>query len=183
MIAVGVARPIAQGQAMITTLMNAVSAKVIRGSGPATTQIANVPSATTRTTGTKTPLMRSARRWIGALEPWARWTSSTIWASAVSRPTFVARNTNDPVVLSVAPITVSPGPFRTGMASPVSIDSFTADAPSTTTPSTGIFSPGRTRTRSPTTTPSSATSCSSPPRTTRAVCAWSPTRRLIAPVV
>ena len=86
-------------------------------------------------------------------------------------------------MFSVAPMTVSPGPFWTGIASPVSIDSFTADAPSTTTPSSGTFSPGRTRTRSPTTTACRATSDSTPPRTTRALWAWSPTRRLIAPVV
>ena len=49
--------------------------------------------------GTNTSLTRSARRWIGALEPWARSTSSTIRARAVSRPTRVARITNEPVVL------------------------------------------------------------------------------------
>ena len=42
MIAVGVARPIAQGQAMITTPMKAVSARVNRGSGPNTNQTTNV---------------------------------------------------------------------------------------------------------------------------------------------
>ena len=84
MIAVGVASPIAHGQAMTTTLMNAVSASVSLGSGPNVTQIANVTAATTRTNGTKTSAMRSARRWIGALLPWARLTSSTMRASAVS---------------------------------------------------------------------------------------------------
>mgnify|MGYP002382008576 CR=1 FL=1 len=38
----------------------------------------------------------------------------------------------------------------TGKGSPVSIDSSTALLPSTTTPSTGTFSPGRTLNRSPT---------------------------------
>ena len=38
MIAVGVARPIAHGQAMTSTLTNAVSANVRRGSGPPTIQ-------------------------------------------------------------------------------------------------------------------------------------------------
>ena len=92
--------------------------------------------------GTNTSAIRSARRWIGALEPWARWTSSTIRARAVSRPTWVARITNDPVVLSVAPMTSSPTRFVAGIGSPVSIDSSTAEAPSTTTPSTGTLSPG-----------------------------------------
>ncbi len=44
---------------------------------------------------------------------------------------------------------VSPGPFSAGMGSPVTIDSSTALRPSSTTPSTGTFSPGRTRRRSP----------------------------------
>ena len=41
------------------------------------------------------------------------------------------------------------GAFVAGIGSPVSIDSSTADMPSTTTPSTGTLSPGRTRSRSP----------------------------------
>ena len=40
--------------------------------------------------------------------------------------------------------------FSTGNGSPVSIDSSTLERPSSTTPSTGTFSPGRTRRRSPT---------------------------------
>ena len=45
----------------------------------------------------------------------------------------------------VAPMTRSPGCFSTGIGSPVTIDSSTALEPSSTTPSTGTFSPGRTR--------------------------------------
>ena len=67
-----------------------------------------------RTSGTKTSLIRSARRWIGAFEPWARWTSSTMRARAVSRPTRVARITNEPVVFRVAPMTSSRGTLRHG---------------------------------------------------------------------
>ena len=48
--------------------------------------------------------------------------------------------------------------LATGIGSPVSIDSSTADAPSVTTPSTGIRSPGFTITRSSTSTASTATS-------------------------
>ena len=103
-------------------------------------------------------------------------------ASAVSRPTFVARMTNVPFVLSVEPMTTAPMPFSTGIGSPVSIDSSTADAPSVTTPSTGTFSPGRTRSRSPGCTASSGTSVSSSPTTTRADVAWSPISRRMAPV-
>ena len=129
MIAVGVARPIAHGQAMTRTLTNAVSAYVTRGSGPPTNHSTNVADATIRTIGTKTSAIRSASRWIGAFEPCARLTSSTIRARAVSRPTRVARITNVPVVLSVAPMTSSPGATTTGIGSPVSIEASTADPP------------------------------------------------------
>ena len=57
--------------------------------------------------------------------------------------------TSDPVPFTVAPITGSPARFSTGIGSPVTIDSSTALVPSSTTPSTGTFSPGRTRSRSP----------------------------------
>ena len=72
MIAVGVASPIAHGQAMITTPMNAVSARVTRGSGPNRNHATKVSAATTMTAGTKISEMRSAMRWIGAFEPCAR---------------------------------------------------------------------------------------------------------------
>ena len=183
MIAVGVARPIAHGQAITTTLMNAVSASVSRGSGPTIAQARNAAPASPRTIGTKTSLIRSARRWIGALLPWARRTMSTIRARAVSLPTRVARKTNVPFVLSVAPITSSPGATSTGIGSPVSIERSIAEAPETTIPSTGTFSPGRTRTRSPTRTSASSTSSSSSPRTTRARFAPSATSERIAPMV
>ena len=107
----------------------------------------------TSTSGTKTSLTRSARRWIGALEPWARSTSSTIRARAVSRPD--ARRAHDERAGRVdrgADDLVARPTWSTGIGSPVSIDSSTAEAPSTTTPSTGTLSPGRTRSRSPGTT-------------------------------
>ena len=64
--------------------------------------------------------------------------------------------------LIVPPISLAPGSFSTGIDSPVTIDSSTALLPSSTTPSTGTLSPGRTRRRSPTCTCSSGTSSSSP---------------------
>ena len=88
-----------------------------------------------------------------------------------------------PVRLMVAPMTVSPAALSTGRLSPVSMLSSTAVAPSVTTPSTGTFSPGRTRTRSPTTTCSTGTSTSAPSRSTRAVFGASPTRAVIAAAV
>jgi hypothetical protein len=145
MIAVGVARPIAHGQAMIRTAVNAVSASVSRGSGPATYQATKVSVAAIRTSGTNTSLTLSASRWMGALLPCAWRTRSTMRARAVSRPTRVARITNEPLWLSVPPMTSSPDATSTGIGSPVSIDRSSVDAPPTITPSTGTRSPGRTR--------------------------------------
>ena len=58
--------------------------------------------------------------------------------------------------------------FSTGMGSPVTSDSSTLVRPSITVPSTGIFSPGRTRSMSPTRTSASGTSRSTAPSTRRA---------------
>ncbi|MPN08945.1 hypothetical protein SDC9_156233 [bioreactor metagenome] len=54
----------------------------------------------------------------------------------------------------LAPITFDPTVFSTGILSPVSIDSSIEVLPSTTSPSTGNFSPGFTRITSPTSTSS-----------------------------
>ena len=89
----------------------------------------------------------STTRWIGAFEPWASLTMRMMLASAVSLPTLVAVNLKLPVLLSVPPMTSSPTCFSTGIDSPVIIDSSTALAPAITSPSTGIFSPGRMTTR------------------------------------
>ena len=132
------------------------------------------------TAGTNQAAITSASRAMGGLVPWACWTRRTICARAVSLPTLVARSVNEPVVLSVAPITSSPGCLPTGMGSPVSMDSSTGEEPSSTTPSTGTFSPGRTTRRSPTSTSATGTSVSTPSRTTRAVLGCSPMRALIA---
>ena len=68
----------------------------------------------------------------------------------VSLPTRSARISSQPVPFTVAPITLSPECFSIGIDSPVTIDSSTELSPSSTVPSTGIFSPGRTRSLSPT---------------------------------
>ena len=148
MIAVGVARPMAQGQAMMSTEIAATMACVKAGAGPSMNQTANVPAASSRTRGTNRALMRSAIRAMGALEPCAVSTMRTIWASTVSLPTRVARITKLPLPFMVAPMTGSPGKRATGIDSPVIIDSLTLEAPSTSTPSTGMVSPARTRSRS-----------------------------------
>ena len=66
MIDIGVARPSAQGQAMISTLTAATSPKAKRGSGPNIAQDAKAMSATAITVGTNQPATWSASRWIGA---------------------------------------------------------------------------------------------------------------------
>ena len=69
MIEVGVARPIAHGQAMIRTATVFRSANVRAGSGPNRSQTKNVTAATPITAGTNTALILSARRWMGAFDP------------------------------------------------------------------------------------------------------------------
>ena len=109
------------------------------------------------TTGTKTPEMRSASRWTGALPVCASSTRRAIWASAVSAPTLVARTISRPPALTVAPAISMPGETSTGTDSPVSMLMSTAEVPSSTMPSVATFSPGRTTKRSPTASCSTGT--------------------------
>ena len=121
------------------------------------------------TTGTNTPLTLSANFAIGAFELVASSTRWTICESVVSSPTFVACILKYPDLFKVAPITLSPICFSTGILSPVNIDSSTALLPSITTPSTGNFSPGFTITISPTNTSSIGNTNSWPRRSMVAV--------------
>ena len=180
MTAVGVARPRAQGQAMTSTETKFRSARLKTGSGTRKYQTTKVTRPIPKTTGTKTDATLSARRWIGAFEPCASSTRWMIRASAVSAPILVARKVKLPVRFIVAAKTSGPASLTTGMLSPVSIDSSTVECPETTMPSVGIFSPGRTRIRSPFRTPSMGMSLSTPSRTTRAVLGFSPTSRWMA---
>ena len=123
--AVGVARPSAHGQAMISTATAAVNAN--EAGSPAPSQKPSVATERPITIGTNTPETRSASRCTSALPDWASVTSRAICASAVSEPTFVARTTSRPPALTVAPATASPGCFSTGTDSPVSSDWSTAD--------------------------------------------------------
>jgi len=161
---------------MMSTVTSATVEKTNAGCGPKSNQITNAAIAVAITIGTNTPATWSARRWMGAFVACASSTSWTIWPSAVSLPTRVARKVILPDRLTVAPMTSSPIFFATGRGSPVSIDSSTAEAPSVTTPSTGIFSPGFTMRRSPGTTSSTGISASLASRTTCAALARSPAR-------
>ena len=90
-------------------------------------------------------------------------------ASTVSPPTAVTRSVKLPMPLRQPPMTASPGFFATGSDSPVISASSTLERPSSTMPSVGIRSPGRTRRMSPTTTSSMGTTNSRPSRRTVAV--------------
>ena len=189
MIEVGVASPIAHGQATISTATALTSAKLSAGTSsgsqaaPNTSQARKVSAATPITTGTNTIVTLSTSAWIGSLAPCAVSTMRTICASTVSAPTRVARKAKAPRVLSVPPTTVAPTPFSTGTGSPVIIDSSTNEEPSTTSPSTATFSPGRTSSTSPTVTSPIGISTTSAPRRTRALRGWMRIRRRMASLV
>ena len=103
---------------------------------------------------------------IGALEPCASSTKRIIWDKVVSFPTWLTSTWNEPVVFNVAPTTLLPSFLKTGTLSPVIMDSSTKLSPEIITPSTGIFSPGRTKTTSPICNSSTGTSTSFPSRIT-----------------
>ena len=115
------------------------------------------------------PETRSAILAMGALVAAASLTMRTIWERVVSSPTRVASQVMKPDWLIVAAETASPAVLSTGMLSPVSADSLTAQLPERITPSTGIVSPGRTTKRSPRCTCAMGTTASSPPRSSVAV--------------
>ncbi len=88
-------------------------------------------------------------------------------ASVVSVDALVDATVSAPSPLMVPANTSSPGPFGTGTLSPVMGAWSTPPAPSTTLPSSGIRSPGRTRNVPPTGTRSGGTSSSLPSGRTR----------------
>ena len=170
---------------MTTTLMNAVRASVTRGSGPNTSQTTNVPAATSRTIGTKTSAMRSARCWIGALLPWARWTARRCGRARCRDPPASRASRTCRVRVERAADDRRPGPDLdrdrlTGEHARVdrrcALDDLRRRPAG--------FSPGRTRRRSPTATASSGNDVA--PRRLRPggpSSACSRKRRRMAPVV
>ena len=135
------------------------------------------------TAGTNTPDTLSAILAIGAFVAAASRTMRMICARVVSSPTRVARHLRKPDWFTVAAETDAPGALSAGMLSPVSAASLTALVPSSTTPSTGMRSPGRTRNTSPERTCSIGTVSSAPPRSTVAVLGASCRRLRSASVV
>ena len=163
MIAIGVARPSAHGQAMISTATALTSASARRGCGPQTLQPTNASSRDEHDgrheecrDAIRQPLNRRAAS-LRLARPSGRSAPAASRCRPARREPAACR-----CVLIVPPVTRDPGAFSTGIGSPVTIDSSIALRPSMTTPSTGTFSPGRTRQTSPTCTSSSGTSASSP---------------------
>ena len=180
-IATGVAKPSAHGQLITNTEIPRARAKP---KSPLTkSQIIVVTAAIAITMGTNTPDTVSAIFAIGALVAAASLTIWIIFESVVSSPTCVARHFKKPLVFTVADVTPSPCALSTGMLSPVIDDSSTALSPSRITPSTAIFSPGRTTNVSPMTTSSTGIVCSAPFRITVAVSGARFIRLLSASVV
>mgnify|MGYP003078504836 CR=1 FL=1 len=91
-IAVGVANPNAQGQAITNTVTEVSKACVKASSPPAIIQPIKVSAAIPITAGTKIAAILSTNCCTGALLPWASCTILIIWAKIVSLPTFSAMN-------------------------------------------------------------------------------------------
>ena len=167
MIATGVASPRAHGQLMTSTDIPRARAKP--AGRPSSSHTAAVTTAIAMTAGTNTPDTLSAMRAIGAFVAEASDTIRMICESVVSSPTRTASQVRQPERLTVAADTASPAALSTGTLSPVSAASSTAASPDTTTPSTGMLSPGRTMKTSPTRTSATGTTVSAPSRSTVAV--------------
>ena len=181
MMATGVARPRAQGQLITSTEIARPNAWPTSGS--ISIQTTKVTTAMEITAGTKMPLTLSATLAMGALVAAASDTMRMIWLSVVSSPTRVASHRRKPLVFTVAADTASPGALSTGMLSPVSAASFTEESPSSTAPSTGMLSPGRTMNTSPFFTCATGTTFSAPSARMVAVCGASFIRERSASVV
>ena len=165
--AVGVARPSAQGHAITSTATAGTSAP---SKVPDTNhQAANVMAASPTTTGTNTAETWSTSFCTGGLEPCAAATRRMMPESSVSRPVPEATHFSSRMPLTVPANTRLPGALSTGMLSPVSMASSTAESPSTTRPSSAMASPGRTTKASPGWSVAIDTSTSRPSFSTHAV--------------
>ena len=147
--AVGVASPSAQGQAMMSTLMNVVRAKAAGLLSGKRVQNRAEAMARMTTVGTKILDMRSASCCICGLEPRACSTRATICDSRVWLPTFWAMILRVPSWLMLPAKTWLPLVLAAGMGSPVMADSSMWELPERTLPSMGMRSPGLMMTKSP----------------------------------
>ena len=158
--AVGVASPSAHGHATTSTdaaiwrprrsgALAPVTAADARTLGkilvPIVDQNANVAALAPMTPYVNFPLTSSANRCTGASLCCAASTMRTIPATWVSSPELTTRTVMAPSQLTVPALTSSPSRLARGMGSPLIAASSTWLTPLTTTPSTGILSPGSTR--------------------------------------
>ncbi len=154
--AAGVARPSAQGQVTTrtdTTIHNAFDGSITYQARPTARVISS-------SRPTNQAAARSASWPMRGFSLCARSSRRTIDASRVSAPSLSTRTTSGLAWLRLPPTTWARTPFDTGNDSPVSRASLTALSPSTTMPSAGRVSPGRTSTWSPTASRATGT-CSS----------------------
>ena len=121
----------------------------------------------------------SASFCTGACADSAFSTSAMMREKVVSLPTRSVVMSSAPESTSVPANTAAPTSLSLGMLSPVMEASFTDAWPLTTRPSTGIFSPGRTRTTSPTFNSLSGTVRSQSDPRTSATCGTEPINNLI----
>ncbi len=142
----GMARPRACGQAITSTVI--VRTTAASGS-PSSVQTTAVMTPATSANQNSRAAARSAIRCAREEEFCASLTSRWMPASAVSSPTAVISTRRPESVATVPATTVSSSPRRTGLDSPVIIDSSTLAEPERMIPSAGIRPPGRTRIRSP----------------------------------
>ena len=155
-IAVGVASPNEQGQAIIRTDIKIVNTNSNGFWLTDTTLyfIKNHQSKAAKiaikiTVGTNTNETLSASLAIGAFVICASSTSFAILDIRVSPSVAFTTTFNAPSLFILPLYTLSFSAFSTGILSPVIIDSSIVECPSTITPSTGIFSPGFIKTVSP----------------------------------
>ena len=162
----GIASPSACGHAMTSTVIVRTTASSGVPSSPHTIA---VTIAATKANQKSQAAARSASRWARELEDCASSTRRLMPARVVSSPTAVTSTRRPESVAMVPAMTRSPSPRRTVVDSPVTIDSSMLADPSATRPSAGTDAPGRTTTRSPTTSSAGSTWTVSPSRTTSAV--------------
>ena len=167
MMAVGVASPNAQGQAITSTAT--LLRMALCQSPPSSPHNNRVSRAIPSTTGTNRALILSTSRCTGALPACADSTRAMMRESMLLAPRLSAITSSRPLPLMAPPMTRCPTPLSTGKLSPVSRDSSTWLIPSTTTPSTGMRSPGRITTLSPTTSSARGRVTICPARTTLAI--------------
>ena len=148
MMAVGVASASEHGQ-NTTRIVTPRISPVVHSPDHAHTP-KHVSTARASDAGTRMAAHLSAMRWTGAFLRSASFTRRIIFWSDESSPAFVTRIVMAPNRLIVPEYTSSPTALSTGSDSPVITLWSTVVVPSVMTPSTGIVSPGKTRTSLPT---------------------------------